>query len=100
MKIYNKEVLRYDKNSNEEKYFCSSCDLEQDLSLNILDQLDVKKAHFKLKLHIDNFNKNVNIKINKSIEDRFIDIIFDFENLQNIHIYEDLYLKEIMKKNK
>ena len=76
------------------------CDLEQDLSLIILDQLDVKKGHFKLKLHIDNFHKNVNIKINKSIEGKFIDIIFDFKNLQNIHIYEDLYLKEIMKKIK
>ena len=78
MKTYNKEVLRYDKNSNEEKYICWLCDLEQDLSLIILDQLDVKKDNFKLKLHIDNFNKNVNIKINKSIEDEFIDIIFDF----------------------
>ena len=98
MKTYNKEVLRYDKNSNEEKYICSLCNLEQDLSLISLDQLDVKKGHFKLKLHIDNFNKNVNIKTNKSIEDKFIDIIFDFKNLQNTHIYEDLYLKDVMKR--
>ena len=55
----------------------------------------LKKSHFKLKLHIDNFNKNVFIKINKSIEDKFIDIIFDFKKLQNIHIYEDLYLKRL-----
>ena len=98
MKTYNKEVLRYDKNFNKEKYICSLCNLEQDLSLINLDQLDVKKGHFKLKLHIDNFNKNVNIKTNKSIEDKFIDIIFDFKNLQNTLIDEDLYLKDVMKR--
>ena len=75
------------------------CDLKVDLSRCLTyEQLDVKKGHFKLKLHIDNFNKKVNIKTNKSIEDKFIDLIFDFKNLQNIHIYEDLYLKEIMKR--
>ena len=57
-----------------------------------------KKGHFKLKLHIDNFNKNVSVKINKSIEGKFIDIIFDFKKLQSIYIYDDLYLKKIMKK--
>ena len=56
-----------------------------------------KKDHFKLKLHIDNFKKNIIIKINKSIEDKFIDIIFDFKKLQNLNIYEDLHLKNIMK---
>ena len=98
MKMYNKKALRYDKNSNEEKYICSLCDLEWYSSLITLDQSDVKKGHFKLKLHIDDFNKNVKIKINKSIEDKFIDIIFNFKNLRNTHIYGDLYLKEIMKK--
>ena len=62
-----------------------------------IGQLNVKKDHFRLKLHIDNFNKNVYIKINKSIEDNFIDIIFDFKKLQNLNIYEDLHLKNIMK---
>ena len=97
MKTYNKEVLRYDKNSNEEKYNCSLCKSEDDYSIHWTERLDVKKDHFKLKLYIDNFNKNVNIKINKSIEDKFIDIIFDFKKLQNLNIYEDLHLKNIMK---
>ena len=97
MKTYNKEVLRYDKNSNEEKYTCSLCKLEDDYSIHWTEQLNVKKDHFKLKLHIDTFNENVNIKINKSIEDKFIDIIFDFKKLQNLNIYEDLHLKNIMK---
>ena len=95
MKRYNKEVLRYDKNSNEVRYTCSLCDLETDLSLHCTEQLDVKKEHFKLKLHIDNFNKNVSIKINKSIENKFVNIIFDFEKLHNINIYEDLHLKKL-----
>ena len=56
-----------------------------------------KKDHFKLKLHIDNFNKNVIIKINKSIEDKFIDVIFNFKKLQNLNIYEDLHLENITK---
>ena len=64
MKTYNKEVLRYDENSNEEKYKCSVCDLKVDLSRCLIyEQLDVKKGHFKLKLHIDNFNKKVNVKL-------------------------------------
>ena len=95
MKRYNKEVLRYDKNSNEVRYTCSSCDLETDLSIHCTEQLDVKKEHFKLKLHIDNFNKNLSIKINKSIENKFADIIFDFEKLHDINIYEDLHLKKL-----
>ena len=73
------------------------CKLEDDYSIHWTEQLDVKKDHFKLKLHIDNFNKNVNIRINKSIEDKFIDIIFDFKKLQNLNVYEDLHLKNIMK---
>ena len=97
MKTYNKEVLRYDKNSNEARYICSVCKLEDDLSLHWTEQQYVKRGHFKLRLHINNFNKNVSIKINKSIEGKFIDIIFGFKKLQNIYIYEDLYLKQLMK---
>ena len=55
------------------------------------------KDHFKLKLHRDNFNKKMSIKINKSIEGKFVDIIFDFKDLITTTIYEDLYLKKIMK---
>ena len=98
MKTYNKEVLRYDKNSNEARYICSVCKLEDNLSLQWTEQLHVKRGHFKLKLHIDNFNKNISVKVNKSIEGRFINIIFDFKKLLNMSIYEDLNLKKIMKK--
>ena len=97
MKIYNKEVLRYDKNSNESRYICSVCKLEDDLSLHLSEQQYVKKSHFKLKLHIDNFNDKVSVKVDKSIEGKFIDIIFDFKELWNTSIYEDLHLKKIMK---
>ena len=97
MKTYNKEVSRYDENSNEARYTCSVCKLEDDLSLHWSEKRHVKKEHFKLKLHIDSFNKKVSVKIKNSIEGKFIDIIFDFKKLQNIYIYEDLYLKKIMK---
>ena len=92
MKTYNKEVLRYDKNSNEARYICSICKLEDDLSLHWTEQQHVKRGHFKLKLHIDNFDKNISVKVNKSIEGKFIDIIFDFKKLLNMSIYEDLHL--------
>ena len=97
MKTY-KEVLRYDENSNEARYKCSVCELEDDLLLHWSEQQHVKRDHFKLKLHIDNFNKKVSVKIKKSIEGKFIDIIFDFKKLQNIYIYENLCLKKLLKK--
>ena len=43
MKTYNKEVLRHDRNSNEARYICSICKLEDDLSLNWIEQQYVKK---------------------------------------------------------
>ena len=97
MKTYNNGILRYDKNSKESRYTCSVCKLEDDLSLHWTEQQYVKHGHFKLKLHKDNFNKKISVKINKSIEGRFIDIIFDFKEFLTTTIYEDLYLKEIMK---
>ena len=97
MKTYNKEVLRYDKNSNEARYICSVCKLEDDLSLHWSERQYVKRGHFKLKLHIHNFNKNISVKIKKSIEGKSIDMIFDFKKLLNMSIYEDLHLKKIMK---
>ena len=98
MKTYNKEVLRYNENSNEPRYICSVCKLEYDYGTHIDKQQLVMKDHFKLKLHRDNFNKKISIKINKSIEGKFVDIIFDFKDLITTTIYEDLYLKKIMKK--
>ena len=94
----NEEVLRYDKNSNEARYICSVYKLEDDLSLHWTEQQYVKRGRFRLKLHIDNFNKNISVKVNKSIEGKFIDIIFGFKKLLNMSIYEDLHLKKIMKK--
>ena len=95
MKTYNKEVLRYDKNSNEKIYICSLCKLEHDLSMELYKQQFVMKDHFELKSHIDNFNKKISIKTNKSIEGKFVDIIFDFKDLVTTTIYEDLYLKKL-----
>ena len=46
MKTYNKEVSRYDKNSNEARYICSVCELESDLSLHCSEQQHVKKESF------------------------------------------------------
>ena len=90
MKTYNKEISRYDKNSKEEMYICSLCRLHGDMSLDDEEQQNVKKGHFKLNSHIDNFSEK--IKINKSIEDKFIDkfklsLKFLFEQLQYHYIY-------------
>ena len=57
MKTYNNEILRHNKNSKEEIYICSLCELDSDLSLEDEDQYNVRKGHFKLKFHVDNFNK-------------------------------------------
>ena len=97
MKTYNKEILRHNRNPKEAVYICSLCNLENDLSLRSEEYYNVMKGHFKLKSHIDNFNEKIKIKINKSIEDKFVDIIFDFKKLNNYHIYSDLHFKEIIK---
>ena len=97
MKTYNKEILRHNRNPKEPVYICSLCNLEGDLSLQPEEQYNVMKGHFKLKSHIDNFNEKIRIKINKSIEDKFVDIIFDFNKLNNNHLYSDLHFKEIIK---
>ena len=97
MKIHYKEVLRYDENSNEARYTCLVCKLKYDCSIHIDKQQFVMKNHFKLKVHEDNFNKKISSKINKSIEGKFVDIIFDFKDLVTTTIYEDLHLKKIME---
>ena len=97
MKIYNKEVLRHNRNSKEPVYMCSLCDLERDLSVDIEEHYDVMKGYFKSKSHIDNFNEKIKIKIDKSIEDKFVDIIFDSNKLKDNYFYDDLHFKEIIK---
>ena len=101
LKKYNKDVFRYDRKSDEKTYICTLCNLEYDPfiadAFDPLSQERVLEGHFNIKLHIDNFNKKISIKVNKSIEDKFVDIIFDFKGLQNGFIYSDLYLKKIMK---
>ena len=59
MKTYNKEVLRYDENSNEARYTCSVYKLEYDFSIHIDKQQFVMKNHFKLKLHREISLKNI-----------------------------------------
>ena len=59
MKKYNKEVSRYDENSNEVRYTSSVCKLEFDLSMELYKQQFVMKENFELKSHKDNFNKNI-----------------------------------------
>ena len=96
MKTYNKEILRHNRNPKEPEYICSLCRFETDLSLDSEEQNNVMKDHFKLESHINNFNEKIKIKINKSIEEKFIDIIFDFNNLINNHIYSDLHFHEVI----
>ena len=64
MKTYNKEVLRHNKNKGEELHICSLYSLYGDMSLDDEEQQNVKKGHFKLKSHIDNFKEKIKIKIN------------------------------------
>ena len=97
MKTYNKEILRHNRNPKEPVYIQSLFKLEKDLSLQPEEHYNVMKGHFKSKSHLDNFNEKIKIKINKSIEDKFVDIIFDFNKLNNNHIYCDLHFKEIIK---
>ena len=68
MKTYNKEVLRYNKNSNEPIYICSVCKLEYDYGTHIDKQQFVMKDHFKLKHHRDNFNKKYLLRLTNLLE--------------------------------
>ena len=97
MKKYNKEVLRHNRNPKEPVYMCSLCDLEGYLSLNPEEHYNIMKGHFNLKSHTRNFYEKIKIKINKSIEDEFVDKTFDSNKLKNDHIYSDLHFKEIIK---
>ena len=76
------------KNENENKFYkCKIC--SDDLSVNI--------DHFNTKEHIDNFNKNIEITINKSIKEKFTDIIFKFKKTKPGTFLNDLHFKKIAK---
>ena len=53
--------------------------------------------HFKSKEHINNSNKNIEIRTKKSIEEKFIDIIFKFKITTKDAFYNDLYFTKVAK---
>ena len=76
------------KNKNEDNFYkCKLC--SNDLTVYI--------DHFNTKEHIDNFNKNIEITTKKSIENKFIDIIFKFKIYKPGTFLNDLHFKKIAK---
>ena len=69
-----------------DKVYCDLC------------KIDTNKRHYFLKEHIDNFEKNITIKIKTSIKKKFIDIIIDFNKVDKDLFYKDLYFKDRVKK--
>ena len=61
------------------------------------DNLTVNIDHFNSKEHIDNFNNNIKLTINKSIKEKFIDIIFKFKITNEGAFLNDLHFKKIAK---
>ena len=81
-----KEKKRKSKSKNKNN-ICKIC--AKELSVDI--------DHFKSKEHINNLNKNIEIRTKKSIEDKFIDIIFKFKITTKDAFYNDLYFKKVAK---
>ena len=76
------------ENKKENKiYKCKICS----------DNLSVSIDHFNSKEHIDNFNNNIKLTINKSIKEKFIDIIFKFKKTNEGAFLNDLHFKKIAK---
>ena len=74
--------------------FCKQCDkVYCDLC-----KIDTDKRHYFSKDHIDNFEKNITIKIETSIKKKFIDIIIDFHIIDKDVFHKDLYFKDRVKK--
>ena len=73
--------------------FCKECEKFECL---LCDQT-VNKEHYFSKKHIDNFDKNITIKIRTSIKKKFIDIIIDFHIIDKDVFYKDLYFKDKVK---
>ena len=83
---------RKKKHENKDKkenkiYKCKICS----------DNLSVSIDHFNSKEHIDNFNNNIKLTINKSIKEKFIDIIFKFKIINEGAFLNDLHFKKIAK---
>ena len=79
---------RKKKRKNKDKiYKCKICS----------DNLSVSINHFNSKEHIDNFNKNMKLSINKSIKEKFIDIIFKFKITNEGAYLNDLHFKKFAK---
>ena len=79
---------RKKKHENKDKiYKCKICS----------DNLSVSIDHFNSKEHIDNFNNNIKLTINKSIKEKFIDIIFKFKITNEGAFLNDLHFKKIAK---
>ena len=98
MEVYNKEVCRYTK-PGETVYQCLICDFKTDLShTNPLENTLVIKDYFDLKFHKDSVNKYLTINVKKSIEDKFIDVIFTFDMKEKDAFYKDLYFKKLFLK--
>ena len=74
--------------------FCKQCDI----IVCDLCKIETNKSHFFSKDHINNFEKNINIKIRTSIKKKFIDIIFYFHIIDKDVFYKDLYFKDKVKK--
>ena len=60
----------------------------------LLRNQTVNKQHYFSKKHIDNFDRNITIKIINSIKKKFIDIIIDFHIIDKDVFYKDLYFKD------
>ena len=73
--------------------FCKECEKFDCL---LCDQI-VSKEHYFSKKHVDNFNKNITIKIKTAIKKKFIDIIIDFHMVDKDVFYKDLYFKDKVK---
>ena len=99
MKIYNKEVCRFtDEHAKlkEIPCICMICDFKRDLShKSPLEHQLVIKEHFDLEFHKINVNNNLRINIKKSIEDKFIDIIFTCNIYEAGAFYQDIYFKKL-----
>ena len=73
--------------------FCKKCEQIDCLLCN----QTVNKEHYFSKKHIDNFDKNITIKIRNCIKKKFIDIIIDIHIIGKDVFYKDLYFKDKVK---